>query len=205
MAEWFQPSMNVMTENKDRLSNQALIDKIAEHYKAILELIGEDPSREGLVKTPQRAAKALLENTVGYDMSGEEIIKAAVFDHPGSQMVVVKDIEFYSQCEHHVLPFFGKVSVAYIPDGKIVGLSKLARMVNVYARRLQVQERLTREICDTLAESLPNKGVIVRCEAQHLCMKMRGVEKQESTTVTLEYSGAFEDVALRNEFFGLLK
>lgn len=205
MAEWFQPSMNVMTENKDRLSNQALIDKIAEHYKAILELIGEDPTREGLVKTPQRAAKALLENTVGYDMSGEEIIKAAVFDHPGSQMVVVKDIEFYSQCEHHVLPFFGKVSVAYIPDGKIVGLSKLARMVNVYARRLQVQERLTREICDTLAESLPNKGVIVRCEAQHLCMKMRGVEKQESTTVTLEYSGAFEDVALRNEFFGLLK
>lgn len=205
MAEWFQPSMNVMTENKDRLSNQALIDKIAEHYKAILELIGEDPSREGLVKTPQRAAKALLENTVGYDMSGEEIIKAAVFDHPGSQMVVVKDIEFYSQCEHHVLPFFGKVSVAYIPDGKIVGLSKLARMVNVYARRLQVQERLTREICDTLAESLPNKGVIVRCEAQHLCMKMRGVEKQESTTVTLEYSGAFEEVALRNEFFGLLK
>lgn len=205
MAEWFQPSMNVMTENKDRLSNQALIDKIAEHYKAILELIGEDPTREGLVKTPQRAAKALLENTVGYDMSGEEIIKAAVFDHPGSQMVVVKDIEFYSQCEHHVLPFFGKVSVAYIPDGKIVGLSKLARMVNVYARRLQVQERLTREICDTLAESLPNKGVIVRCEAQHLCMKMRGVEKQESTTVTLEYSGAFEEVALRNEFFGLLK
>lgn len=205
MAEWFQPSMNVMTENKDRLSNQALIDKIAEHYKAILELIGEDPTREGLVKTPQRAAKALLENTVGYDMSGEEIIKAAVFDHPGSQMVVVKDIEFYSQCEHHVLPFFGKVSVAYIPDGKIVGLSKLARMVNVYARRLQVQERLTREICDTLAEALPNKGVIVRCEAQHLCMKMRGVEKQESTTVTLEYSGAFEEVALRNEFFGLLK
>lgn len=197
--------MNVMTENKDRLSNQALIDKIADHYKAILELIGEDPTREGLVKTPQRAAKALLENTVGYDMSGEEIIKAAVFDHPGSQMVVVKDIEFYSQCEHHVLPFFGKVSVAYIPDGKIVGLSKLARMVNVYARRLQVQERLTREICDTLAEALPNKGVIVRCEAQHLCMKMRGVEKQESTTVTLEYSGAFENVALRNEFLGLLK
>lgn len=197
--------MNVMTENKNRLSNQALIDKIADHYKAILELIGEDPTREGLVKTPQRAAKALLENTVGYDMSGEEIIKAAVFDHPGSQMVVVKDIEFYSQCEHHVLPFFGKVSVAYIPDGKIVGLSKLARMVNVYARRLQVQERLTREICDTLAQALPNKGVIVRCEAQHLCMKMRGVEKQESTTVTLEYSGAFENVALRNEFFGLLK
>lgn len=205
MAGRIQPSINVMAENKDRLSNQELIDKIAEHYKAILELIGEDPTREGLVKTPQRAAKALLENTVGYDMSGEEIIKAAVFDHPGSQMVVVKDIEFYSQCEHHVLPFFGKVSVGYIPDGKIVGLSKLARMVNVYARRLQVQERLTREICDTLAEALPNRGVIVRCEAQHLCMKMRGVEKQESTTVTSEYSGLFENVELRNEFFGLLK
>lgn len=192
-------------ENKNRLSNQELINKIAEHYKAILELIGEDPTREGLVKTPQRAAKALLENTVGYDMSGEDIIKAAVFEHPGSQMVIVKDIEFYSQCEHHVLPFFGKVSVGYIPDAKIVGLSKVARMVDVFARRLQVQERLTAEICEALAKSLPNKGVIVRCEAQHLCMKMRGAEKQESTTVTLEYSGAFENVELRNEFFGLLK
>ena len=161
-------------ENKNRLSNQELINKIAEHYKAILELIGEDPTREGLVKTPQRAAKALLENTVGYDMSGEDIIKAAVFEHPGSQMV-------------------------------IVGLSKVARMVDVFARRLQVQERLTAEICEALAKSLPNKGVIVRCEAQHLCMKMRGAEKQESTTVTLEYSGAFENVELRNEFFGLLK
>ncbi|MDO4512011.1 MAG: GTP cyclohydrolase I FolE [Bacteroidales bacterium] len=194
-----------MADNITRFHNQELIDKIAHHYKAILELIGEDPTREGLLKTPQRAAKALLENTVGYDQDGEAIIKAAVFEHPGSQMVIVKDIEFYSQCEHHILPFYGKVSVGYIPDGKIVGLSKLARMVDVYARRLQVQERLTAEICDTLTKALPNKGVIVRCEAAHLCMKMRGVEKQESTTVTLQYSGAFEDVQLRNEFFDLLK
>ncbi len=192
-------------ENKNKLSNQELIEKIAGHYKAILELIGEDPDREGLKKTPMRAAKALLENTVGYDHSGKEMIKAAVFEHPGSQMVIVKDIEFYSLCEHHVLPFFGKVSIGYIPDGNIVGLSKLARMVDVYARRLQVQERLTAEVCDALAQSLPNKGVIVRCEAAHLCMKMRGVEKQETTTVTVDYCGEFENAALRNEFFELLK
>ncbi len=191
--------------NNDKLSNQELIHKIADHYKAILELIGEDPEREGLKKTPMRAAKALLENTVGYGQSGESVIKAAVFEHPGSKMVIVKDIEFYSLCEHHILPFFGKLSIAYVPDGKIVGLSKLARMVDVYARRLQVQERLTSEVCSALARSMPNKGVIVRCEAAHLCMKMRGVEKQETTTVTVDYCGEFENAALRSEFFELLK
>ena len=192
-------------DNNSKLSNPELINQIAEHYKAILQLIGEDSTREGLLKTPQRAAKALLENTLGYQKSGHDIITTAIFQHPGSQMVVVKDIEFYSQCEHHILPFFGTVSIGYIPDGKIVGLSKLARMVDVYARRLQVQERLTKDICTTLAEALPNKGVIVRCQAQHLCMKMRGVEKQQSTTVTLEYTGNFHDVNLRNEFFDLIK
>ncbi|MGM9868069.1 MAG: GTP cyclohydrolase I FolE [Sodaliphilus sp.] len=192
-------------DNNSKLLNPELIDQIAEHYKAILQLIGEDPAREGLLKTPHRAAKALLENTVGYQQSGHDIIKAAIFEHPGSKMVVVKDIEFYSQCEHHILPFFGTVSIGYLPNGKIVGLSKLARMVNAVARRLQVQERLTAEICTTLAQALPNKGVIVRCQAQHLCMKMRGVENQQSTTVTLEYTGNFQNENLRNEFFDLIK
>lgn len=195
--------MNNTSSNHCNCDTQ-LIDKIAEHYRAILQLIGEDPSREGLVKTPRRAAKALLENTRGYRQDAEAIIASAVFEHPGSHMVVVKDIEFYSLCEHHILPFFGKVSVGYIPDGKIVGLSKLARTVDAYARRLQVQERLTGEICDAVDHALPNKGVIVACEASHLCMKMRGVEKQESTTVTMHYKGAFEDVRLRQEFFELL-
>ena len=185
--------------------NQQKLEKIADHMRAIIELLGEDPNREGLVKTPMRAAKAMLENTRGYSQDGSAIVKSAVFEHPGSQIVIVKDIEFYSLCEHHILPFFGKVSVGYIPDGEIVGLSKLARLVDVFARRLQVQERLTREICCELAESLKSHGVIVMCEAQHLCMKMRGVEKQDSTTVTMHYTGDFENVALRNEFFELLK
>ena len=185
--------------------DSALVDQIASHYKAILELIGEDTAREGLLKTPRRAAKALLANTRGYKQAASGIIGSAVFAHPGSQMVIVKDIEFYSLCEHHILPFYGTVSVGYIPDGKIVGLSKLARTVEAYARRLQVQERLTSEICDAVKAAMPTKGVIVKCEAAHLCMKMRGVEKQESTTVTLQYSGAFEDVTLRNEFFSLLE
>lgn len=194
-----------MIDKQHRLSDTQRIDQIAAHYKAILQLIGEDPEREGLIKTPHRAAKALLENTMGYDAQGSDVVKAAIFEHPGSEMVIVKDIEFYSQCEHHILPFFGKVSIGYIPDGKIVGLSKLARMVEVYARRLQVQERLTADICTSLSNALPNKGVIVRCEAQHLCMKMRGVEKQDSTTVTLEYTGEFAKIERRNEFFSLLK
>lgn len=180
--------------------------KIAGHYRAILELIGEDPEREGLKRTPIRAAKALIDVTVGYRQNAEEIASKAIFEHCGSQIVIVKDIEFYSLCEHHILPFFGKVSVGYIPNGKIIGLSKLARIVNTYARRLQVQERLTAEICHLLARVLPNKGVIVACNAQHLCMKMRGVESQESSTTTLEYTGMFaENPALRDEFFRLLK
>jgi GTP cyclohydrolase I len=193
--------------DKGNLSNDklALVDKIASHFKAILELIGEDPEREGLVKTPCRAAKALLENTRGYGEDPEKIIKSAVFKHPGSEIVIVKDIEFYSLCEHHILPFYGKISIGYIPDGCIVGLSKLARVVETYARRLQVQERLTNEICDELYRILSSKGVIVYCEAAHMCMKMRGVEKQGATTVTMQYRGAFEDIKNRQEFFELLR
>lgn len=185
---------------------QNTIDEIASHYKAILELIGENPDREGLLDTPQRAARALFTATRGYEQSGEEIIKKAVFTHEGSQLVIVKDIEFYSSCEHHILPFFGHVSIGYVPDGKIVGLSKLARLVNVYARRLQVQERMTAQICKDLQEHLSPKGVIVVCTAAHLCMKMRGVEKQDASTTTIEYSGIFNgDRALREEFFESLK
>lgn len=183
-----------------------LTRQIAQHYKEILRLIGEDPEREGLKKTPMRAAKALLDITAGYNLDAQEIIQKAIFTHTGSQMVVVKDIEFYSVCEHHILPFFGKVAVGYLPDGKIMGLSKLARVVDVYARRLQVQEQMTAEICRAIDKAIPNKGVIVACSGQHLCMKMRGVEKQNSATVTFEYTGAFaSDAALRQEFRELLR
>ncbi|MBP5498887.1 MAG: GTP cyclohydrolase I FolE [Muribaculaceae bacterium] len=190
-------------KTSDRYSEQN-INAIAGHFRAIMELIGEDPEREGLLKTPQRAARALLYNTYGYEQNAEETLNSAIFEHPGSEIVIVKDMEFYSLCEHHMLPFFGTVSVGYIPDGKIVGLSKIARIVNTYARRLQVQERLTSQICDLLSRELSSKGVIVHCQAQHLCMKMRGVEKQNASTVTLQYSGAFSDINLRNEFLQML-
>lgn len=181
-----------------------LAEKIAWHYREILRLIGEDPDREGLIKTPIRAAKAMLDITQGYRTDALEIARKAIFSHDGSQMVIVKDIEFYSMCEHHILPFFGKVSIGYIPDGKMIGLSKLARIVDTFARRLQVQERLTAQICNLLAEALPNKGVIVSCRAEHLCMKMRGVEKQDSATVTFDYCGQFaDDPSLRQEFMRL--
>ena len=182
-----------------------LAEKIAEHYRAIIELIGEDPNREGLAKTPMRAAKALIENTRGYNEDADAIVHSAIFEHEGSEIVIVKDIEFYSLCEHHILPFFGKVSIGYIPAGGIVGLSKLARIVDTFSRRLQVQERMTHDICELLTRVLPNRGVIVYyAEAQHMCMKMRGVEKQDSTTITFEYSGEFEDIHRQNEFFTLL-
>lgn len=182
------------------------IRQLAEHYKAILEIIGEDVNREGLIKTPERAAKALLYVTQGYEEDPAGIIQQAVFDHDGSKIIVVKDIEFYSLCEHHILPFFGTVDVGYIPDNQIVGLSKIARLVNVFARRLQVQERLTQQICDELYKSLPAKGVMVRINSSHLCMKMRGVEKQEATTTTVAYVGKFEDDKdLRKEFFDIIK
>jgi len=186
--------------------DEKLVEEIASHYEAILRLIGEDPEREGLRKTPVRAAKALLDVTSGYKTDPLAIARQAVFEHCGSRMVIVKDIEFYSVCEHHILPFFGKISIGYIPDGKIIGLSKLARIVDSFAKRLQVQERLTSQVCSLLAEAMPTKGVIVACEGEHLCMKMRGVEKQDSATVTFDYCGDFStDVALREEFMRLIK
>ena len=181
-----------------------LVEQIAEHYRSILVLLGEDPNREGLVKTPVRAAKALLENTRGYNEDGGFYLRSALFQHPDSQMVIVRDIEFYSLCEHHILPFFGTVSIGYLPDGEIVGLSKLGRVVDAVSRKLQVQERMTSELCDIISKELRNKGVIVVARAQHLCMKMRGVEKQTAETVTMHYCGAFEDKAMRQEFLALI-
>lgn len=182
------------------------IGQIASHISEVIKLLGEDADREGLQKTPMRAAKALWYITSGYRMNPTEVMKQAIFEYAGSRMVIVKDIEFYSMCEHHILPFFGKISIGYIPDGNMIGLSKLARLVNVFARRLQVQERLTAQICNEVFNTLKAKGVIVVCNGQHLCMKMRGVEKQDSSTTTTEYCGAFEtDANLRNEFFDSLR
>lgn len=178
---------------------------IADHYREIIKLIGEDPQREGLLRTPERAAKALVAITSGYRSDPVAIAHKAIFEHQGSKIVVVKDIEFYSMCEHHILPFFGHISVGYLPKGKIIGLSKLPRIIDCFAKRLQVQENLTAQICEFLARELPNEGVIVSCDAQHLCMKMRGVEKQDSSTLTYECSGKFaSDPSLREEFFRLI-
>lgn len=182
------------------------IEKIAGHMEQIIRLLGEDPSRQGLLKTPVRAAKALYYATSGYRTDPSEIMRQAIFTHAGSRMIIVKDIEFYSLCEHHVLPFFGHMSVGYIPKGTMLGLSKVARVVDAYARRLQVQERLTSQVCREIFETLPAEGVIVSCSAGHLCMKMRGVEKQDSVTTTTDWLGSFEnDPALRTEFFNALK
>ena len=177
-----------------------------EEIKNILLQLGEDPEREGLKKTPERVRKSLEYLTRGYQQDLEKVVNGAIFEVESQDMVIVRDIEFYSTCEHHILPFFGKISVGYLPKGRILGLSKLARVVDGYARRLQVQERLTAQVCQTINDALPNDGVIVWCEAQHLCMKARGVEKQESVTTTLEYSGQFEtNPALRAEFLGLIQ
>ena len=185
--------------------DERLVEEIASHYREILRLVGEDPTREGLVKTPIRAAKAMLDITSGYRQNPEEIASQAIFEHAGSQIVIVKDIEFYSMCEHHILPFFGKMAIGYLPKGKMIGLSKLARIADNFARRLQVQERLTSQVCALLDKMLPNDGVIVACTAAHMCMKMRGVEKQESYTTTFDYTGRFaEEPSLRDEFLRLL-
>lgn len=190
----------MMNEEISQLSDSERIDRIADHYKSIIELLGEDPSREGLLKTPMRAAKAMWYITSGYRSDANATISQAMFEHEGSKVVMVRDIEFYSMCEHHILPFFGHISIAYVPGEKIVGLSKLARAVDICARKLQVQERLTSEVALAITKTLQAKGVLVMCEAEHLCMKMRGVEKQQSVTETIDYTGIFsEDNALRAE------
>jgi GTP cyclohydrolase I len=184
--------------------NQDKIDDIASHYAAILPQLGEDPAREGLLKTPERVAKALQFLTQGYDMNPAAILKSAMFKEDYSQMVVVKDIEVFSMCEHHMLPFFGKAHIAYIPSGHIVGLSKLPRVVDAFARRLQVQERLTNEIRDCIQDTLNPAGVAVVIECKHLCMAMRGVQKQNSVTTTSAFTGAFENEKTRAEFLRLI-
>ena len=178
--------------------------EIAAHVKAILRLLGEDPEREGLQKTPERVAKAMQFLTQGYAKDGVQIVRSAIFDEKYQQMVIVKDIELYSLCEHHMLPFYGKAHVAYIPNGYITGLSKIARVVDIYAHRLQVQERMTQQIKDCIQDTLKPLGVMVVIEAKHMCMQMRGVEKQNSITTTSDFSGAFNQAKTRQEFMNLI-
>jgi GTP cyclohydrolase I len=184
--------------------NEKTVAELADNYKQILSLIGEDPNREGLLKTPERVAKALQYLTHGYDLDASEILKSAMFKEDYSQMVIVKDIEVYSMCEHHMLPFFGKAHIAYIPNGHIVGLSKLPRVVDVFARRLQVQERLTNEIRDCIQDTLKPSGVAVVIECKHMCMSMRGIQKQNSVTTTSAFTGEFNHDKTRSEFMRLI-
>lgn len=184
--------------------NDKLVDSISDMYKNILDDVGENPTREGLLKTPVRAAKAMQFLTQGYDLNPAEILRSAMFKEDYSQMVIVKDIEVYSLCEHHLLPFFGKAHIAYIPNGHIVGLSKLPRVVDAFARRLQVQERLTNEIRDCIQDTLNPHGVAVVIECSHLCMQMRGIQKQNSVTTTSAFTGEFLKDATRKEFISLI-
>ncbi len=184
--------------------DSAKLKKLSKHYKEILDLLGENTDREGLQKTPVRVAKAMQFLLQGYEMDPVKILESAMFKEDYRQMVIVKDIEIYSMCEHHLLPFIGKAHVAYIPNGYITGLSKIARVVDVYARRLQVQERLTSQIKDCIQSTLKPLGVAVVIEAQHLCMQMRGIQKQHSVTTTSDFTGAFERVATRDEFIRLI-
>ncbi len=179
--------------------------EIAFHYKKILELLGEDAEREGLLKTPERVAKSLMFFTKGYQQDPSKILNSATFSEDYKQMVIVKDIDFFSMCEHHVLPFFGKAHVAYIPNGKVTGLSKIPRIVDVFARRLQIQERLTTQIKECIQNTLNPLGVMVVIEAQHMCMQMRGVEKQNSITTTSDFTGIFNTAKTREEFINLIR
>jgi len=197
---------NMAAYKKEEHYDTENIESLKSHYSKVLELIGEDPTREGLLKTPERVAKAMQFLTQGYETDANEVLKSAIFSEDYSQMVIVKEIEFYSLCEHHLLPFFGKAHIAYIPDGKIVGLSKLPRVVDVFSRRLQVQERLTNEIRDCIQDTLRPKGVAVVMEARHLCMQMRGIEKQSSLTTTSAFSGVFlKSEKTRIEFMNLIQ
>ena len=184
--------------------NPQLIESLSANYLSVLKQIGENPERDGLLKTPERIAKAMLFLTHGYDLDAKTILSSAMFKEDYSQMVIVKDIEVYSMCEHHMLPFFGKAHIAYIPNGYVVGLSKIPRIVDVFARRLQVQERLTNEIRDCIQETLNPFGVGVVIECRHLCMSMRGVQKQNSVTTTSAFTGEFLKEKTRTEFLNLI-
>lgn len=193
-----------MSYKKAEQFNESVTSELTKIYRESLALLGEDPQREGLLKTPERVAKAMQYLTHGYDLNAKAILDSAKFHEEISEMVIVKDIEIYSICEHHLLPFYGKAHVAYIPNGWITGLSKIARVVDVYARRMQVQERLTTQILDAIKESLNPLGVAVVIEAAHLCMMMRGVQKQNSVTTTSAFMGEFEKNETRSEFLKLI-
>jgi len=181
-----------------------ITEEIKGHFSEVINLLGEDITREGLVKTPERASKAMKFLTEGYEMDPKQILQSAMFTEDYNEMVIVKDIELYSLCEHHMLPFFGKAHIAYIPNGHIVGLSKIPRVVDVFSRRLQVQERLTEQILDCINDTLQPEGVAVVIEASHMCMMMRGVQKQNSTTTTSGFRGSFKETDTRNEFLKLI-
>lgn len=202
-----EDSNDVLSNGYEKIEsyNQKTTEQLAYHYKEILKLLGENPDREGLLKTPMRVAKAMQFFTQGYDQDPAEILRSAMFHEDYKQMVLVKDIEIYSLCEHHMVPFFGKAHVAYIPNETIVGISKIPRVVECFARRLQVQERMTREILNCIQETLNPLGVAVVIEARHLCMSMRGVQKQNSLTTTSDFTGAFKrDQRTREEFMHLI-
>lgn len=191
---------------EDKIYNDKITEDLSSHYEDVIKQLGEDPNREGLVKTPERVAKAMQFLTKGYDEDPDGIVQQAIFHEEYSEMVIVKDIEVYSLCEHHMLPFFGKAHVAYIPNGKIVGLSKIPRVIDAYARRLQVQERLTIEIRDCIQRTLDPQGVAVVIEASHMCMQMRGVQKQNSVTTSSAFTGLFlKNDATRKEFINLVQ
>jgi GTP cyclohydrolase I len=193
-----------MNENFN-IETLPITEQIKTNYEDIVHLLGEDKEREGLLKTPERAAKAMKFLTEGYEKDPKQILQSAMFEEDYNEMVIVKDIELYSLCEHHLLPFFGKAHIAYIPNGRIVGLSKLPRVVDVFSRRLQVQERLTEQILDCINNTLEPVGVAVVIEASHMCMMMRGVQKQNSTTTTSGFRGAFKETDTRNEFLNLIQ
>jgi GTP cyclohydrolase I len=196
--------MNIEIKEYDNEKYRDGIEELADHYEKILGLLGEDPTREGLKKTPMRVAKAMQVLTKGYTMDAHKILTDALFKEDYNQMVIVKDINFFSLCEHHMLPFYGKAHVAYITNGYITGLSKIARVVDIFAHRLQVQERMTQQIKDCIEQTLHPLGVMVVIEAKHMCMQMRGVEKQNSITTTSDFSGAFNQAKTRQEFMNLI-
>ena len=193
-----------MMNDNFNIDTLPITEEIKGHFSEVINLLGEDTNREGLVKTPERASKAMKFLTEGYEMDPKQILQSAMFKEDYNEMVIVKDIELYSLCEHHMLPFFGKAHIAYIPSGHIVGLSKIPRVVDVFSRRLQVQERVTEQILDCINDTLQPEGVAVVIEASHMCMMMRGVQKQNSTTTTSGFRGSFKETDTRNEFLKLI-